>query len=162
MIEAPDDDKVILPDTSRRDVRYAAIRLLSRREHSVVELTRKLKAKGFDLVLIEQTVHELAHENLLSDERFAESYQRSRRGSGYGPIRIQQELKQRGTNEDVIAAVVVNNDPSWDELAKQVREKRFGTVPPNDAVERAKQMRFLQYRGFTHQQLKYAFSDEVD
>lgn len=157
-----DDSELILPDTSRRDARHAAIRLLSRREHSADELKRKLKTKGFNPALIEQIIQELAQENLQSDERFAESYQRSRRGSGYGPARIQQELKQRGVSEDIIAAVVIADDSSWAELAKQVREKRFGLALPESAPDRAKQMRFLQYRGFTGQQLKYALSNDTE
>lgn len=157
-----DDNNVKLPDTSRRDARHAAIRLLSRREHSADELKRKLKAKGIDLTLIEEIIQELAQENLQSDERFAESYQRSRRGSGYGPVRIQQELKQRGISDEIIAAVVIEDDSTWAESAKQVRDKRFGTSLPGSAADRAKQMRFLQYRGFTHQQLKYALSNDVE
>ena len=93
-------DKPELPDTSPRDARIAAMRLLTRREHSSQEIKQKLVYKGFDSALIENLIKELRQENLLSDERFAESYVRSRISRGYGPSRIRQELRQRGTNDE--------------------------------------------------------------
>ena len=152
-------DELQLPDTSPQDARLAAMRLLTRREHSRQELLQKLKFKGFDESLVEQITEDLQREGLLSDVRFAESYTRSRRSSGHGPIRIRQELLQRGVSEENIAAVVIEDDPEWLDSACKVREKRFGEVLPKSAADRAKQQRFLQYRGFNHQQLKHALSD---
>ena len=155
-------DELELPDTSPRDVRLAAMRLLTRREHSCQELKQKLQHKGFDAVLVEKVTAQLQQEGLLSDARFAESYLRSRFNRGYGPIRIQQELKQRGADEEIISATVIEDDPDWFELARRVREKRFGKALPGSLPERMKQQRFLQYRGFNQQQLKYALSDNAE
>lgn len=148
-----------LPDTSPRDVKHAAMKMLSNREHSCQELQQKLKRKGFKPPLIEQIVAELRDEGLVNDKRFAEAYTRSRSGRGYGPYRIQQELKQRGTSEDIINEVVQIDHQDWQDLAAQVRIKRFGGKVPKDLNEKAKQLRFLQYRGFTGDQQKYALSD---
>jgi regulatory protein len=155
-------DELELPDTSPRDARLAAIRLLTRREHSCQELKQKLQHKGFDAALVEKVTDQLQLEGLLSDARFAESYLRSRFNKGYGPIRIQQELKQRGAGEEIISATVIEDDPDWFELARRVREKRFGKALPGSLPERMKQQRFLQYRGFNQQQLKYALSDNAE
>ncbi|WP_455366829.1 regulatory protein RecX [Kaarinaea lacus] len=152
-------DELELPDTSPRDVRLAAMRLLTRREHSRQELKQKLQHKGFDADLVENITDQLQEEGLLSDARFAESFLRSRYNKGYGPIRIQQELKQRGAGEEVISATVIEDDQQWFELARRVREKRFGKGLPSSVPERMKQQRFLQYRGFNQQQLKYALSE---
>ena len=80
-------DELELPDTSPRDVRLAAMRLLTRREHSCQELQQKLKIKGFGESLIEQITGDLKQQGLLSDERFAESYLRFRRNKGKDGVR---------------------------------------------------------------------------
>ncbi|WP_455206302.1 regulatory protein RecX [Kaarinaea lacus] len=155
-------DELELPDTSPRDARLAAMRLLTRREHSSQELKQKLQRKGFDASLVEKISDDLRKEGLLSDARFAESYMRSRCNKGYGPVRIQLELKQRGVGEEIIAATIIDDDSEWFELARRVREKRFGNALPGSATERMKQQRFLQYRGFNQQHLKYALSEDAE
>ena len=152
-------EELELPDTSPRDARLAAMRLLTRREHSCQELHQKLKRKGFNESLVQQITDDLKQQGFLSDERFAESFLRFRRSKGNGPIRIQQELKQRGVSDEIIAATVVEDDSEWFDLACNVREKRFGKSLPESVAERAKQQRFLQYRGFNHQQLKHALAE---
>lgn len=155
-------DKLELPDTSPRDAKLAAIRLLTRREHSSQELKQKLQHKGFDASLVDQITEELKQEGLLSDERFAECYMRSRINKGYGPVKICHELKQRGTSSEIIAATVIDEDPQWYELASKVREKRFGAALPKDLKDKMKQQHFLQYRGFNQQHLKYALSGDTE
>ena len=155
-------DKPELPDTSPRDARIAAMRLLTRREHSSQEIKQKLVYKGFDSALIENLIKELRQENLLSDERFAESYVRSRISRGYGPSRIRQELRQRGTNDEIIEATVIDNDNQWFELARSVRQKKFGMDSPQNLQEKLKQQQFLQYRGFNQQHMKFAFSKDPE
>jgi regulatory protein len=153
-------DKLELPDTSPRDARLAAMRMLTRREYSRRELIQKLKHKGFNATLIEQIADDLAQEGLLSDERFAESFLRSRMNKGYGPVRVRHELQQRGVSEEIIAATIVEEDPAWFELVRKVREKRFGARLPGQISDKLKQQKFLQYRGFTQQHLRYAMSEE--
>jgi len=155
-------DELELPDTSPRDARLAAMRLLTRREHTCLELKQKLQHKGFNADLLENVIDQLQQEGLVSDTRFAESYLRSRSSKGYGPVRILQELKQRGVSEEIISATVIEEDPQWFELARKVREKRFGAGLPGGIPERMKQQRFLQYRGFSHQHLKYALSEDEE
>ena len=148
---------------SDADVREAAIRLLGRREHSRRELGYKLGRRGFGWESVEQLLDELEAEGLLSDERFAEFFVRSRVDNGCGPLRIHAELRERGVEDGVIARQMAKIDADWCALAAQVRLKRFGESVPEAFRERAKQMRFLQYRGFESEQIRAAVrGDEWD
>jgi len=131
-----------------------AIKLLARREHSRLELFHKLKARGFESGDIENLLDELAAQNFQSDTRFAEAYVSMRKQKGYGPIRIQQELHEKGISDEITSQFLNTHDENWQMLAEQVRIKKFGQDPPETFEEKAKQMRFLQYRGFTHDQFK--------
>ena len=155
-------DKPELPDTSPRDARIAAMRLLTRREHSSQELKQKLLHKGFDLNLIDTLLSDLRQEGSQSDERFAESYMRSRISRGYGPVRIRQELRQRGVSDEIIEAVVIDNAELWYELARNVRQKKFGMIIPQNLKEKLKQQQFLQYRGFCQAHMKFAFTEDPE
>lgn len=124
--------------------------LLARREHSKSELRRKLEAGGYEKDVIENILHELAKENLQSDERFAENFVRARTNHGFGPIRISLELRERGVAKDVINEFIDKNSDKWQKLAMQIKEKKFGNQQGD-----IKQARFLQYKGFTSEQIKY-------
>lgn len=126
----------------------AAIRLLARREHSRLELARKLERKGHDPDDVTEALDTAEAEGLLSDERFAESYARARREKGYGPVRIRAELRERGVAGERAAQGLEALEEDWWSLAEAVRQKRFGRDKPREAAERARQSRFLQYRGF--------------
>lgn len=148
------------PDTKVRDVRRVAMDFLARREHSCAELKRKLQAKSFMPELIDSVLEQLQKEDLLSDTRFAESYVRFRALKGFGPLKIKQELKERGVDEGLIELFVDMADERWPEAAEEARLKRFGLAVPKEASARAKQIRFLQYRGYSYEQIKSLFADE--
>jgi regulatory protein len=148
---------------ARKSLRHKAMDLLARREHAAAELRRKLEAKGNPASAVATVVAELQHEGLVDDARFAEAFVRYRSNSGHGPLRIQLELRERGVSDGLAAASVDCADPQWLTLAAQVRSKRFGTAPPQDYQERARQARFLQYRGFTGDQTRRVLAgDDVD
>lgn len=131
-----------------KSIRSIALDILTRREHSGFELRRKLKDKGFDDETIAQLFADLTKENLLSDSRFAEAYVRMRANHGYGPIRIKQDLQERGVDNETISAAIDQHGNSWIENARVVRAKKFGDIIPKIFLERAKQMKYLQYKGF--------------
>lgn len=135
-----------------------AVSYLARREHSALELTRKLAKAGFDEVDIEKSLAELQQAGLQSDERYAESFVNSRINRGYGSVRIRMELKERGVAADIITDTLQQADTDWFALAFEVRRKRFGEQNPEDFKSRAKQQRFLQYRGFTHDEITESFN----
>ena len=133
------------------------LRLLTRRDHSQKELFTKLQSKGFEQDLIEAVVAEFHKLGYLNEERFAEHFLNFRLAKGYGPERISIELKERGISEAIIAKVIEMADNSWPVLAQKVWKKRFKNQYPSDFATKAKQMRFLQYRGFTHEQIESVF-----
>jgi regulatory protein len=140
--------------------RATALNLLARREHSERELRRKLLAKGFDQTDIQTTLSALINEGLLSNTRFIEAYVHHRRQKGYGPLRIQAELNARGISEDLIEHHLNIADNAWLTHAHHVWKKRFKGTFPRDFKARAQQMRFLQYRGFTAEQIDNIFHSD--
>ena len=140
-------------------VRKSAMDLLARREHSERELIRKLATRGFDTDLIETTIAGLVADNLLSNTRFAESFVYSRFRKGSGPQKIHAELRERGIDDGLILDSIAEYELQWQELVRQVREKKFGASQPQDYKERARQARFLQQRGFTTDQISQVFKE---
>lgn len=142
--------------------RRTALDLLSRREHSPAELRRKLEAKGFEAEEVEATIATLLREGLLSEARFAEVFVGSHARRGHGPVWIRAELERRGVSAEITATALAEADIDWPMAVRTVREKRFGTGAPADFRERARQARFLQYRGFTADQVRQALAASPD
>lgn len=147
-----------------RDYKIIAMDLLARREHSRRELVTKLKIRGFEGDEVEQYLDRLIERGLQSDQRFAESYLRMRSENGYGPIRIRQELAQKGIKESQISLLFEETDIDWFDKALSLWQKKYNQLPGNDLKLKAKQSRFMQYRGFDfdiiNQVFKYQPEDE--
>ena len=137
--------------------RHKAMDFLARREHSRHELTRKLESKCYSSEEIESTLDSLVRDNLLSDQRFAEAYVSSRSKRGFGPQRIARELSQRGIDESIQQQAIDTCEVDWWALAREQQQKKF-KVLPKDYRDKAKQARFLQYRGFSFEQINAVFS----
>jgi len=135
-----------------------ALSLLSHREHATKELANKLKLKGHAEEEIALTIERLQEINYLNDERFAEIFVRSRISKPLGANRILQELIQKGINSTLAKETVNNAEADWFELARQLKERRFGEETTSDFKEKGKQSRYLQYRGFKFDEIKYALS----
>lgn len=132
--------------------------MLGRREYSRRELETKLKQKGCPAGIASQVIGELEAERLLSDRRFAEAVVRARRRRGFGPARIQHELKEKGVESELIGAALAQGAGDWVSELKQLRERKFGPALPDTAQARARQIRFLQSRGFTLEQIRQAMN----
>ena len=146
-----------------KQARKLALNWLARREHSRGELYIKLQRKGCDESVAEQVLEQLERERLLSDDRFIESLMQARRRRGYGPLRIRQELKEKGVAPETIERWLDVGSRDWIEDMKRVRNKKFGGKIPKGYAERATQARFLQYRGFTFEQIQQVLNTrEVD
>ncbi len=130
-------------------VRLAAMNLLARREHGRVELARKLRRAGAADELIDSALDRLQEQGLFSESRYLESYIRSRARAGCGPLRIREELGQRGISRSDIEQALADSGIDWDENLQDLGQRRFGSKPA-DLRERARQSRFLLYRGFAH------------
>jgi len=123
-----------------------ALRLLSQREHSRAELERKLKKYEEDPGTLAQALDELAAKDFISEARVVQSvlHQRAAR---LGAARVRQELLHKGIAPEAVAEAVAGLQGSEFERALEVWKRRFGQLP-QDAAERARQVRFLMARGF--------------
>ena len=143
-----------------KETRKKAMDFLARREYGQTELIRKLSDKGYDHSVAEQAVTELTEDGLQSDQQFAESFVQSRINQGKGPVRIRLDLGQRGIGDAVIELAIEGSSANWYELARDVRLRKFGAGKPPDFQTKAKQMRFLQYRGFEQDHVQAAFNGD--
>jgi len=135
---------------------------LARREHGRVELVTKVVQSGFDVSVANDAVAQLVDDGLQSDQRFVESFIRSRITQGKGPARIRADLRGRGLNDNLIDEGLLETGQDWYQLAIEVRLKKFASLPPEDFKEKARQMRFLQSRGFEQDHIQVAVSADVD
>jgi regulatory protein len=133
--------------------------MLARREHSQRELCQKLTKKGFDRTDIDSLLDEFVDNNWQSNQRFAESYLRSRVSSGFGPIRIDYELKERGVDVDIHELHVMSEAPNWKSVLSDLHIKKYGLEAPLDVKERAKRIRFFQHKGYTSEMIQALFND---
>lgn len=129
-------------------VRRVAMDLLARREHGRVELSRKLRLRGAQPEMIEAALDRLADQGLLSDARFLECFVASRARGGHGPLRIRDDLASRGLPRAAIDCALREAQFDWGEQLREVWQRKFSGCLPLDVRERAKQGRFLAYRGY--------------
>ena len=129
------------------ELRQHALACLARRDYSRAELRARLRPLAADDAAVDEVLDRLESERLLSDQRYA-SQRIAARAVRYGDARLRQELRQRGLSDADIAAAL---PPAGDELerCRALWQKKFGS-PAQTPAERAKQLRFLQYRGFSH------------
>ena len=140
---------VQVPNSKKPELslRVRAMRYLARREHSRAELHGKLLPhvqEGEDLAAV---LDELEKRNWLSDVRAATQWVDAKRGR-FGTQRIAHELRQKGIAEHLIAEALPQLKETELDAAREVWQKKFGVLP-QDAKEKARQIRFLQSRGFS-------------
>ena len=156
----------------RPQLRQAGIDLLSRREHSRDELHSKLTRRFYDRIdsdervrfelLLNDILDDFTQSGWQSDERFTGSFLRTRFQRGQGPLRIQQELRQRRVAEVIVRTAFEGCELDWFELARAGAAKKLGVsgelarVRLADQKEKARVYRFLSYRGFNTDQIQYA------
>jgi|SRR5579863_1637042 len=146
---------------SASDIRLVALRLLARRDFAVAELRERLLEKGFEPAEIEESVTELTAAKALDDARYAENYVAYHAGRGEGPLRIEARLRRLGVADGLIE-VALAGGPDWRALARRVRQSRFGAKAPCGWPEKARQARFLQYRGFSADHIRAATGADPD
>ncbi|HZJ95273.1 MAG TPA: regulatory protein RecX [Thiopseudomonas sp.] len=140
-------------------IRRAAMNLLARREHGHVELTRKLRQRGADPEMIEIELQRLIDDGLLSEQRFLESYIRSRANSGRGPRRISEELAQRGVERNMIEQALNAAEIDWNENMCDLWQRRFaGEIV--DLKDKARQTRFLIQRGYAADDIRRLLDEQ--
>ena len=152
--------RLILLDAPQA-VRASALTLLARRDWLTGELSAKLQASGCDPQATAGVIAELVQERLLDDARYAQRYVASRAERGQGPLRIAADLGSLGAPRELIEAAVASG-PDWRALAGAVRRRKFGAQPPDSWGEKARQARFLQYRGFSSDHIRAATGADLE
>ena len=135
------------PKDEPEEAYAAGLRLLARREHSPLELTRKLEQRGFTGGSIEPALARLRDAGYLSDARFAGSLARHRAGQGYGDLRIRAELGQHGIDHAVVDQALEELGVDWRAQALAQARRHFAEAPESSAA-RARMLRHLTQRGF--------------
>ena len=95
------------------------------REHSIKEITEKLTRKEYQQDSIEIVVKECLKDNYLNEQRFAEIFWRSRARKGFGPNKIEMELKQRGISASMIEESSHQEELNFDEVIKSIYFKKI-------------------------------------
>jgi regulatory protein len=129
--------------------------ILSRREHSRTELRNKLVLKKYCIEQIESLLDILVREELQSDERFAESYIRFRSKRGFGLRRLLQELETRGVSISIVNQAVLLSGVDFFQVAETACRKKFSRKATT-LIEKSKQVRFMEYRGFYMEEINHA------
>jgi regulatory protein len=142
-------------EDSLEHARDTAIALLARRDFASAELQTKLESRGVAPAVAAHLIAELIAERTLDDARFAASYAATRASRGLGPVRIGTDLRALGVVGELIEAAL-ESAADWGARARAVRERRFGRELPRDWPQRARQARFLQYRGFSSDHIRSA------
>ena len=128
-------------------LRARALNYLARRDYTRSELQRKLAPYAEDQSELESLLEDLEKRGSLSEQRFVEQMVHARQGK-YGSLRIAQELRSKGIADELIRSTVAQIKSGELASVRTVWTKKFGSLP-TDAKQRAKQMRFLQSRGFS-------------
>ena len=156
-----EDVDAFASDIEPAEIRFAAMNFLARREHTQLELLKKLKRRFPDDALVRIEIKRLTDENLQSDERFAENFVRYRSDLGFGLMHIRQDMRQRGLSDLEIATAIEDAEIDWKAIAVRVFYKKFGQLPAPDIKEKAKRVRFMLYRGFTSESYQISFNKGI-
>lgn len=163
-LHAQDQEKP-LEDVSQQGLtgtrlRSYAFAVLTRREYSKTELIEKLMLRAAQRDEVLALVEEFAQANYQSDARVTEMTIRSYVRKGKGPYRIQESLKSKNITLEKNQSDLEEID--WREQCYQLKVKKFGVDVAQDIKTKAKQVRFLQYRGFAMDCIMYAIRHKPD
>ena len=137
-----------------------ALRLLGTREHSRVELERKLAPFEDESGALARTLDELQAKGFIDERRVTESVVH-RRAAKWGMVRIRQEMQDKGLDRELVEKALDSLAGSEYERAREVWRRKFAAVPDRPA-EQAKQARFLLSRGFTSEVVRRVLAADVD
>ncbi len=143
-----------------------AVALLARRDYSTRELRSKLKERGYLEHAIEPVLIDLEETRKLDDARYGANVVASRSRRALGPARIRQELMRKGVTAETVDQALAGGEgelaPDFIQLARQARARKFGPELPTDWKEKARQARFLQYRGFSTDHIRAALDADLE
>jgi regulatory protein len=141
-------------------LRSYAFAVLTRKEYSKAELIEKLALYAESRDEVTTLVDELSRENYQSDQRVAEIMLSSQKRKGKGPNQIKMKLKNKKIDTALIAEELKETD--WVQQAYELKVRKYGTEVTKDPKIKAKQIRFLMYRGFEMDAIMKAISRKED
>jgi regulatory protein len=122
-------------------------------------LRGKLVGRGFENDSVEELLQGLEDQDLLSDERFAMSLIASRAETGYGPKRIDLELRNRGVSEELAREALAKAEVDWGQQVTDQAVRKFGSDPAQTFPEWARRARYLERRGFGQDAIRLAIGN---
>jgi regulatory protein len=140
-------------------VAAGAAALLARRDYSSAGLRQRLLSQGFEAATVQRVLEEFIERRYLDDERYAAQYVSYHAARGHGPRRIGRQLVAEGLREEQIDSALGTIE-DWSALARELRIRRFGLAAPASRQEKARQARFLLYRGFSNDHIRSALGPD--
>ncbi len=134
--------------------------LLARRDYSSAGLRARLVAEGYEDSTVQHVLEQLIERRYIDDERYAAQYVSYHAARGHGPKRIERELVAEGLGDELVAAALASIG-DWSALARELRIRRFGLAAPTSWQEKARQARFLLYRGFSNDHIRSALGPDI-
>ncbi len=156
------DDENSTPVIALNKLRATALAWLGRQEYSEAKFRRKLAQAEASDEQIELVVAEFIANNWLSEQRYCEAFVRSRIRKGQGWLRICNDGRVQGLDEKTLKQALNDSQTDWFELARETYQKRYAPSDKLEMKEKAKRLRFMQYRGFSAEQVSYAMAQSID
>lgn len=149
-----------MPETNK--LRSTALAWLGRQEYSQHKFCEKLKKYEATEEQIELILEEFCQNDWLCEQRYCDAYVRGRVNKGQGKIRIRADARNKRLDQDNVNESLNKVDVDWFEQARATYYKRFGDMPVKDIKDKAKRLRFMQYRGFTMDEVNFAMNNDDD
>ncbi|QTH65202.1 regulatory protein RecX [Psychrosphaera ytuae] len=146
------------PITDPKKLYNRALYWLSKRDYSISDFQKKLDKVCEDERMKSELLERLIENDWLSEERYILAFIRSKTSAGLGPYRIINDLKQHGVKSQDAEPHLDAQTTDWFEQAKETYQRKYGRSEIGDHKERAKRFRYMQYRGFSIDQINYAMS----
>ncbi|MDC2994359.1 recombination regulator RecX [Gammaproteobacteria bacterium] len=140
-----------------KDIRKKLLDFLSRREHSFKELIFKLEDRVSSSERLFLELEKLREEGLQSDERFTESFTRSRSIKGFGPEKISNELRSKGIEDNLIKKMVYSQELDWKIILKKEFKKKYSQSKIYNIEDISKIKKFFFQRGFLIDEINELF-----
>lgn len=150
------------PITEPDKLRARALYWLGQREFSIKDFRTKLERVCELDELIDNLLEDFISRDWLNEQRYMESFVRQKLASGLGLFRIKQELQQHGIKSSDSELYFEQIEIDWFEQALNTYQKKYGESICDDFKEKAKRFRYMQYRGFSPDQIKYAMEPQFD
>lgn len=131
--------------------------LLARQDYAQATIVQKLKQRQATSEQIAQLVDWAIQLGYIDDERYCRGFIQRHAAKHHGLMRIRQEAAQKGLNREIIENALNELEIDWYQLAQSAYNKKFSRSNKKlDFKEKAKQMRYLSYRGFNRDEIEFA------